>query len=433
MENKADVLIVGAGICGLYAAKELSAAGKKVIVLEAAEKAGGRIRKITGDFSEPVDAGAEFIHGDLPLTKMLLKEAGVEFYKKEGKFYHSENGQISVSNDFMEGMDRIMRKLKSLKKDIPLGEFLRTYFNDEKDRKLRESVIQLAEGFDAADSERISSFAIREEWGGDSIDESFLIKGGYTLLVEDLLEKCRRNGCSFYFAAEVNGISWVQKPVLVNCSDGRKFEAGNVLITVSTGVLSSLKGERGHIQFDPEIREKTEAIKKLGFGTVIKVNMEFRSVFWNNKNFKDKTAQLDDFGFLRAESEFSVWWTRSPGLPFLTGWIGGSRAEKLKMLSDMELRRKALTSLAVAMFTSEDFLERELVACSVSNWGTDPFTKGAYSYETPETPEAKKIFYEPLNSSVYFAGEALGSHMGTVEAAIESAKKTVARLLEARP
>jgi len=74
------------------------------------------------------------------------------------------------------------------------------------------------------------------------------------------------------------------------------------------------------------------------------------------------------------------------------------------------------------MLTSEEFIKENLVAHSVSNWATDVYTKGAYSYETPETVTAKKLLAEPLEATVFFAGEALGDHMGTVESAMESAK-----------
>ncbi|MEO6933649.1 MAG: FAD-dependent oxidoreductase, partial [Chitinophagaceae bacterium] len=79
MENeKFDIIIIGAGACGLMAARELGKAGKKVLILEARNRTGGRIHTLHNKkFSIPVDSGAEFIHGDLPLTKNLLTEAGI--------------------------------------------------------------------------------------------------------------------------------------------------------------------------------------------------------------------------------------------------------------------------------------------------------------------------------------------------------------------
>ena len=77
---KYDVIIIGAGAAGLSAMKYLAEAGYKVCVLEAMGSIGGRIATIEENgFTHPVEAGAEFIHGKLPLTFELLKKAGLSF------------------------------------------------------------------------------------------------------------------------------------------------------------------------------------------------------------------------------------------------------------------------------------------------------------------------------------------------------------------
>ena len=81
----ADILIIGAGVAGLFAARNLSAAGKKVIILEARDRPGGRIQTLYDpSFELPVEMGAEFVHGDLELTIQLLREAGLKHYAISG-------------------------------------------------------------------------------------------------------------------------------------------------------------------------------------------------------------------------------------------------------------------------------------------------------------------------------------------------------------
>jgi monoamine oxidase len=428
MSEKADIVIIGAGISGLFAARELSKTGKKVIVLEAHDKVGGRIRKITEGFSEPVNTGAEFIHGNMRLTKSLLKEAGGKAIEKKGDLYLSEHGTISGQEHFAEGWNRVMKELKSLKKDIPLSQFLSEHFGDVQDQDIRESVTRLAEGFDAADIKRISSFAIRDEWSGDSIEGSLVIKEGYTLLINKLYEECRKNGCVIYLLTEVIEIDWQPNNAVIKCINEKNYETSKVLVTVSLGVLLSHPDEKGHILFIPPIPEKIEAAKKIGYGPVIKTNLEFRSAFWNNDNFKEEVKQISDLSFLNSENEFPVWWTKAPDAPFLTGWVGGSQAEKLKQLNEKELFEKMITSLAVTFMTTNDFILSQLLNYSITNWGIDPFIRGAYSYETIETEEAKKILSRPIQNTIYFAGEALGNHLGTVESAMESAKEAVGKM-----
>lgn len=429
MENKTDIIIIGAGACGLFAARELSKKGSKVILLEAREKTGGRIRIVTGKFSRSLDAGPEFIHGNMPITKKLFNEAGANFYQQQGKFYHSKNGTISISENLFEGWERVIIALKSLKQDMTLNEFLLKYFADEKDKDLRKDMIQLTDGFDAADANRISVFAIREELENGSIENSYEADGGYKILVEHLTYDCTNKGCHVQLNSEVTEISWQQDHVRVKCTNGKTLEAKQVLVTVSLGILLTNKNEKGHIEFIPPIPEKIAAAKKMGFGPVIKVNMEFRNTFWNDEDFKKVATQLPELRFLNNGSEFPVWWTKTPEEPFLVGWVGGSFAEKLKNLSDEELFEKAILSLSNIMLTSEKIVRDQLVAYSVSNWGADAYTKGAYSYETPQSAEAKRILWEPLANKVFFAGEALGKHSGTVEAAFESAEQVIQEMM----
>ena len=77
MEN---IIILGGGVSGLMSARELSKLGYAVTILEATDRLGGRIHTIRNSlFTQPVEKGVEFIHGNLPLTIGLLKESGIEY------------------------------------------------------------------------------------------------------------------------------------------------------------------------------------------------------------------------------------------------------------------------------------------------------------------------------------------------------------------
>lgn len=427
MKNKVDIIIVGAGICGLLAARKLSEKGKKVIILEARAETGGRIRSITKGFSRPVALGPEFIHGNLPITKKLLKEAGIAFHPHEGEFYRSRDGKIVETENMTVGWDRVMEALQELKEDTTLSTFLSEYFGTPEDAELRKEVTRLAEGFDAADATRISAFSVRDEWSGDSIEEASVVEGGYALLTDYLSLECRKAGCVIHTETEVKTIHWKKGLVTIECTGGQLFEATQVLITVSLGVLTSESCDAGHIQLMPELPEKIAAAKNIGFGPVIKINMELRKPFWNDTSTSGEAPQFKDLGFLNSESEIPTWWTMAPDQPFLVGWVGGSRAAQLQQYSDDVLCEKAINSLASALLTSETLIRENIVNVHVSNWGKDLFTKGAYSYETPETAAAKAILGEPVEDTIFFGGEALG-HMGTVESALESALEAVKKL-----
>src|SRR3954463_13059502 len=117
----ADILVIGAGASGLMAAKELSANSKKVIILEARNYAGGRIDTLPQKhFSQPTEAGAEFIHGNLPLTLQLAKENNIPYTKVEGRMLRRKNGKWQETEEEITGWDEMLDKMNRLEEDTTL-------------------------------------------------------------------------------------------------------------------------------------------------------------------------------------------------------------------------------------------------------------------------------------------------------------------------
>jgi monoamine oxidase len=80
-----QIVIIGAGAAGLMAARELACAGKRVTVLEARDRCGGRIHSLpVAEFGYPAEGGAEFVHGEAPITRGLLREAGLSLLPIQG-------------------------------------------------------------------------------------------------------------------------------------------------------------------------------------------------------------------------------------------------------------------------------------------------------------------------------------------------------------
>src|SRR6202012_6055401 len=88
-----SILVIGAGMAGLTAARALAEAGPSVTVLEASPRVGGRIYT-TRDGNEVVELGAEFVHGKPPELWALVEEAGVEVYELDGTDICLEDGSL---------------------------------------------------------------------------------------------------------------------------------------------------------------------------------------------------------------------------------------------------------------------------------------------------------------------------------------------------
>src|SRR5690348_12896074 len=189
------IIIAGGGAAGLFAARELSKRGYDITVLEATDRLGGRIHTIrNSSFTQAVEKGVEFIHGNLPLTIQLLQEAGIVYTAVRGNMVRVSNGDWKTQDDFTLGWDEMMRKMNSIRKDMTVDEFPKEDFSDKKYTDARASVLRVANGFGLADTSRASVDALREEWMGEE-DEQYRIPGGFDQLINFLETECLRSRC----------------------------------------------------------------------------------------------------------------------------------------------------------------------------------------------------------------------------------------------
>jgi monoamine oxidase len=87
-----------------------------------------------------------------------------------------------------------------VKTDLPVAEFLKTHFTDRQYAELRDVVKRMVEGYDAADPDRASTFALRDEWMGLGLRRQGRIAGGYGALIKFLVSECRRKGARSIFS-----------------------------------------------------------------------------------------------------------------------------------------------------------------------------------------------------------------------------------------
>jgi monoamine oxidase len=409
-----NCLVIGAGAAGLMAAYELTNAGYAVILLEARDRIGGRICTLPAKhFSFPVETGAEFIHGDLPITSALLKAAGMNQHPIEGNMYQLEKGMVTQTDIFDNSWEQMLTELKKLENDMPMSEFLREKFPIEHYAHLHNQIRKFVEGYNAADITRASALALRDEWTQEEDPVQYRPVGGYTQLMEFLLDQITIHGGEIFLSDAVREIEWKAGEVNVTTNSGKVYSANSAFITIPIPVFC-----QGAIQFTPPIPEYVAAAKNIGIGGVIKFLFEFNSTFWNEHIQRKFPA----FRFLFTDASTPTWWSQLPDAsPLLTGWLGGPAVENIH---DQRpgLFEKAIQAIAYILDCPSQKVKDELTAWHIENWYTDPFALGAYSYATVETKSAKKLLTKPLMDTVYFAGEAMydGPHTGTVEAALTS-------------
>lgn len=412
-----SVIIIGAGASGLSAARALTKKGHEVVVIEARDRIGGRTFTHPHDgFSVPVELGAEFIHGDLPLTQKLAKEAGVAFREGTGRQWSVESGKKQEGEFFDTGWDKLIGALKKLDHDMSIAQFLDENFQGKEYESLRDSVTRFVQGFDAADANKASAFALRQEWSETDTTTGYHLVGGYSLLMEFMHRQCIEAGVVFHLSSPVIEIYWQKGKVTVITGKGERFDGNKLLITIPPAVLRS-----GTVRFFPEMPAQQSAISKIETGGVIKFLFEFTEAVWE-KDGPEEFRKFPEAHFIFSDAYVPTWWTQRPSLvPLLTGWLSGPVTKKIT-LSDDELLTEGVKSLGYIFDCPEGKVRSMIRASKVINWASDPFALGAYAYKTVETSGAIEILAKPVDDVVYFAGEAYhtGPEMGTVEAALAS-------------
>ena len=416
----ADVVVIGAGAAGLMAARELKQRGRKVLVLEASSRLGGRIlTKTVASAGVPIELGAEFVHGEAPETKRLLDEARLVTVPVSGDHYRSDNGRLSDQGSAWKRMRLVFRHLgRNRKHDRSFQDFLDECPGGPALRRERELARGFVQGFNGAYSTLISEKSIADQ--GDPTEgaaEASRIVKGYGALVEYLK---RDVAGDIRLRARCTRIAWDSSSVTVSDQKGRTYRGRSVILTVP---LPMLQDES--IVLDPDIPELRKAARQLMMGQVVRVSVVVRERFWEKK--------LDEASYIHVPMRpFNVWWTQNPlAAPVITGWAGGPSAVELS--ENGTASDTALRELARAFGMKRARLETLVDSIHTHDWKRDRFIRGAYSYVGVGGTQAPRTMARAFGNAVLVAGEATDSATGgTVEGALASGKHAAEKALKWR-
>jgi monoamine oxidase len=370
------------------------------------------------DAEGTIEAGAEFVHGNLDITQQLLKEAKLDAVTAGGKMMRKEGNEWKQQEDMIEGWDKLLELMKQQEPDITMQEFLDEHFPEPRHVAFRKHIRQFVQGFDVAEPEKVSVQSLYREWEAE--EENYRIPRGYSALVQFLETDCVAKGCTIITGQAVKQVDWKENNVSVRTASGQEFKAGKILITVPVSILQTSQAVCS-INFNPAIDNYLTASLKIGFGSVVKVVLEMKRPIW-----KEKT------GFVMSDEVIPTWWTQYPiKNTLLTGWVGGPMADKIAHHTDEELLGIAINSVSRIFGLSENEIPDNVKQSFVFNWKRYDETLGAYSYATPDSATARELLNIPLVNTLFFAGEGLydGKYSGTVEAALTSGKMVAERIL----
>jgi monoamine oxidase len=431
---RGDVIVVGAGVAGLAAAGSLAEAGRRVLLLEARRRLGGRIHTaLDPAFGHPIEFGAEFVQGEAPDFLRTIQALGLELNElPEG--HERARGDIELPLSAIEALvDRLLGLRSPEAEDVPVSQLIRQQAAERFTSEELEALTAYLEGFHGADLDRFGTAALAENQAAQTVDgdRMFRVAGGYGQLVSRLAGRLQSNRAEVRAETVVTRLRWEPGQVRIEArthsGDTIELAGSQAIVTVPLGTLKAERGSEGAVVFDPEPPGWQDALAALEMGAAQRIDLRFDTAWWMDDN---RLAPMFVHG---KDQPFPVWWATSPPeLPFLTGWVGGPRAVALAGRSHNEMVRLALQSASGIFGVPVRTLDGWLRAAYSHDWFSDPFARGAYSYGGVGASAAREALSKPVADTLFLAGEAIvtDGRNATVPGALSSGIRAAAAALE---
>jgi monoamine oxidase len=422
------VVVVGAGIAGLAAARALADAGADVRVLEARPTIGGRIRTSRAWPDMPMDLGASWIHGvdGNPLTALADAAGAPRVITRYDSGIALDAAGRELALD--AALARAARQVTAARAAVEDG---------ARDVSLAAAV-EGSSAWRAADARErrlmrhYVNSTIEQEYGGDwtetsawHFDEDAAFGGDDALFPQgyDRLVHYLAQGLDVRTGHAVRALAPVRGGVRATLADGGTLDADHAVVSVPLGVLRA-----GGIRFDASLAApRAAALERLRMGLLNKCWLRFERVAW--------PADVDWIEWLGpVDGGWAQWLSlaKSARLPVLLAFHGGAQARELEALDDRATRDAAHAALK-AMFGNRFPAP---IADQITRWTRDPHTLGAYSFNavgvTADTRRA--LGGSDWDGALVFAGEATSAeYFGTVHGALLSGRAAARALGVALP
>ena len=368
--SAARVLVLGAGMAGLGAARLLHDKGVQVTVIEARDRIGGRTHTSHLWPDLPVDLGASWIHGVAgnPLTTLADKIGAartVSPYDRWATF--DATGRLLDVSALETRTFALMDKARALVDDHDSDTSLKAAIEGApawaalapEDRRIMRMILNTRIEHDySGDWSRLSAWCFDDD--AEFVGGDVVLNKGFGPLVAHL-----SGGLDIRLGETVRAVLPVSGGVRVTTTTGA-HEADHVIVTLPLGVLKS-----GDIRFgQPLAPARHRAIKRLEMGLLNKCWLRFDRVFW--------PPEPDMINFVGPKAGLWAEWMNgfpSTGQPLIVGFNGGNMADTVEALDDRATTASAMEALRAMFGTAIP----DPVAAQISRWRQDPFAHGAYS------------------------------------------------------
>lgn len=419
------VIVVGAGMSGLNAARLLAQNGFRVTVLEGRPRLGGRAWTSRRWADLPVDLGGSWIHGQSgnPLVQ-LARASGAKptpfDYDSIRRFWSNGQPLTDAQDAQVERMiTRMEDAFSEAAPDVKASSILkglRVGMTAAQRRLLSYAFAAQVEHEFGSPPDELSMAGLNE---GDEMRGGDLLFPGQTSLMTDFLaQQVRRLGGEIRLSTLVLGAQLKPRSVSVQTSTG-VLEAEHLILTAPLGVLQG-----GRIRLPALPGEMRQGLQELKMGSLEKLILRFPRVFWPETNFVGRLPEGAEEGQWVESLNLSPFMKK----PALMMFNGGTQGRWSSTLDDQALVQSAMSALR-RMFPGAP----DPVAAQRSRWARDPLSLGSYSFGAGNDPEAaREALQEAVGGRLWLAGEHTSIHAPqTLHGAYLEGERVAKQVMEA--
>lgn len=425
-----DSVIVGAGIAGLSTAEQLQQAHKRVLLLEASDRAGGRIKTIYSNKKTPLDLGASWIHGieHNPITHLVPNKdliinsysdnevqsmlTDFAMYNPSGKLLEK-----SIQEKYIKRIRQIELALLQSNRNQSIEAVYKQFIKNHQISVVEQQwLIYMLNNIYTyeygADLNNVGYSMERLYNESEVYGDNALIKPGYEWILKPLLQQA-----PIRYNMAVTTIDYTKNIIKV-CAASSCYLARSVVITVPLGVLKAKK-----IKFVPPLpNDKQKAIQKIAMGNYEKTFLIFNKAFWQKDLQKewlgilprDKNNAFNIFNLYKYSKE-----------PILIAFSSGRFAKKM---AQQDFTKWVMKKMRIIYGDNIP----DPIEVYRTHWASDPNYMGSYSY-LPVGSSLKWIraLAKPVNKKIFFAGEATSlTDMATTNGAYQTGRRAAAQVLK---